>query len=46
MLNEVEEVRGAVLYSGAYDLDMLYRDTSSVWVQLVNPNGGAPIQNC
>jgi dipeptidyl aminopeptidase/acylaminoacyl peptidase len=34
-------VRGAVLYSGAYDLDMLYRDTSSVWVRkLINPNGG------
>jgi dipeptidyl aminopeptidase/acylaminoacyl peptidase len=41
MLNEVEGVRGAVLYSGAYDLDMLYRDTSSVWVRkLINPNGG------
>ena len=40
MLNEVEGVSGAVLYSGAYDLDMLYRDTSSVWVRkLINPNG-------
>jgi dipeptidyl aminopeptidase/acylaminoacyl peptidase len=38
----VEGVRGAVLYSGAYDLDMLYRDTSSVWVRkLLNPNGDA-----
>jgi dipeptidyl aminopeptidase/acylaminoacyl peptidase len=42
MLNEVEGVSGAVLYSGAYDLDMLYRETSSVWVRkLINPNGDA-----
>jgi dipeptidyl aminopeptidase/acylaminoacyl peptidase len=42
MLSDVEGVRGAVLYSGAYDLDMLYRDTSSVWVRkLLNPNGDA-----
>jgi dipeptidyl aminopeptidase/acylaminoacyl peptidase len=40
MLNDVEGVKGAVLYSGAYDLDMLYRETSSVWVRkLLNPNG-------
>jgi dipeptidyl aminopeptidase/acylaminoacyl peptidase len=40
MLNEVEGVSGAVLYSGAYDLDMLYRETSSAWVRkLINPNG-------
>lgn len=40
MLNDVEGVRGAVLYSGAYDLDMLYRETSSMWVRkLLNPNG-------
>jgi dipeptidyl aminopeptidase/acylaminoacyl peptidase len=40
MLNEVDGVSGAVLYSGAYDLDMLYRETSSVWVRkLINPNG-------
>jgi dipeptidyl aminopeptidase/acylaminoacyl peptidase len=40
MLNAIEGVRGAVLYSGAYDLDMLYRETSSVWVRkLLNPNG-------
>jgi dipeptidyl aminopeptidase/acylaminoacyl peptidase len=40
MLKDLEGVRGAVLYSGAYDLDALYRDTSSVWVrQLLNPNG-------
>ena len=42
MLNQVEGVSGAVLYSGAYDLDMLYRETSSVWVRkLINPNGDA-----
>jgi dipeptidyl aminopeptidase/acylaminoacyl peptidase len=40
MLNDVEGVRGAVLYSGAYDLAMLYRETSSIWVRkLLNPNG-------
>ncbi len=42
MLNEVEGVSGAVLYSGAYDLDRLYRETSSVWVRkLINPNSDA-----
>jgi dipeptidyl aminopeptidase/acylaminoacyl peptidase len=42
MLNEVQGVSGAVLYSGAYDLDMLYHDTSSVWMRkLINPNGDA-----
>jgi len=42
MLNQVEGVSGVVLYSGAYDLDMLYRETSSVWVRkLINPNGDA-----
>ena len=42
MLNQVEGVSGSVLYSGAYDLDMLYRETSSVWVRkLINPNGDA-----
>jgi dipeptidyl aminopeptidase/acylaminoacyl peptidase len=40
MLNNIEGVSGAVLYSGAYDLDMLYRETSSIWVRkLLNPNG-------
>jgi dipeptidyl aminopeptidase/acylaminoacyl peptidase len=42
MLNDLKEVSGAVLYSGAYDLGMLYRETSSVWVRkLLNPNGDA-----
>lgn len=42
MLNEVKGVSGAVLYSGAYDIDRLYRETSSFWVKkLINPNGDA-----
>lgn len=42
MLNEVEGVSGVVLYSGAYDIDRLYRETSSLWVRkLINPNGDA-----
>jgi dipeptidyl aminopeptidase/acylaminoacyl peptidase len=42
MLNDLKEVSGAVLYSGAYDLGMLYRETSSVWVRkLLNPSGDA-----
>ena len=42
MLNEVEGVRGAVLYSGAYDLGTLYRETPRFWVRkILNPNGEA-----
>jgi dipeptidyl aminopeptidase/acylaminoacyl peptidase len=42
MLNEVDGVSGSVLYSGAYDLGRLYRETSSIWVRkLLNPNGDA-----
>jgi dipeptidyl aminopeptidase/acylaminoacyl peptidase len=42
MLNEVEGVSGAVLYSGAYDINKLYRETPSLWVRkLINPNGDA-----
>ena len=42
MLNEEEGVTGSVLYSGAYDLGRLYRETSSTWVRkLLNPNGDA-----
>lgn len=42
MLNDIEGVRAAVLYSGAYDLDRLYRETSSFWVRkLLNPNGNS-----
>jgi dipeptidyl aminopeptidase/acylaminoacyl peptidase len=39
MLNQVEGVSGAILYSGAYDLNRLYRETPSFWVrQMLNPN--------
>jgi len=40
ILNKIDGVRGSVLYSGAYDLGMLYRETSSVWIRrLLNPSG-------
>jgi dipeptidyl aminopeptidase/acylaminoacyl peptidase len=42
MLNDVEGINGAVLYSGAYDLSGLYRDTPSFWVRkILNPKGDA-----
>jgi dipeptidyl aminopeptidase/acylaminoacyl peptidase len=42
MLNDVEGISGAVLYSGAYDLGRLYRDTPSFWVRkILNPKGAA-----
>ena len=42
MVNDVEGISGAVLYSGAYDLGRLYRDTPSFWVRkILNPNGDA-----
>jgi dipeptidyl aminopeptidase/acylaminoacyl peptidase len=42
MSNEVEGVSGTVLYSGAYDLATLYRETPSFWVRkILNPNGEA-----
>jgi dipeptidyl aminopeptidase/acylaminoacyl peptidase len=42
LINEVKEISGAVLYSGAYDLERLYRETPSFWVRkLLNPNGDA-----
>jgi len=42
LINEVKEISGAVLYSGAYDLERLYRETPSSWVRkLLNPNGEA-----
>lgn len=45
MLNDVENVSGAVLYSGAYDLVRLYRETPSFWVRkMLNPNGDASPQ--
>ena len=40
MMNRIDGVKATVLYSGAYDLGMLYRETSSVWIRrLLNPNG-------
>ncbi len=42
MLNDVQGISGAVLYSGAYDLGRLYRDTPSFWVRkILNPKGDA-----
>ncbi len=42
LANEVEGTSGAVLYSGAYDLGRLYRDTPSFWVRkILNPKGDA-----
>ena len=42
MLNDVEGISGAILYSGAYDLKRLYRETPSFWVrQMLNPNHDA-----
>lgn len=42
MLNDIEGLSGAVLYSGAYDLERLYRETPSVWVRkILNPKGDA-----
>jgi dipeptidyl aminopeptidase/acylaminoacyl peptidase len=40
LANELEGVRGTVLYSGAYDLATLYQETPSFWVKkILNPNG-------
>jgi dipeptidyl aminopeptidase/acylaminoacyl peptidase len=40
MMNDMENVSGAVLYAGAYDLGRLYRETPSFWVRkMLNPNG-------
>jgi dipeptidyl aminopeptidase/acylaminoacyl peptidase len=45
LLNDVGSVSGAVLYSGAYDLGRLYRETPSFWVRkLLNPSGNASPQ--
>ena len=42
LANELEDVRGTVLYSGAYDLGTLYRETPSTWVRkILNPKGEA-----
>ncbi len=40
LVDRIEGLKGAVLHSGAYDLEKLYRDTSSAWLRrLLNPNG-------
>src|SRR5204863_9585907 len=37
---EVEGLSGMVLYSGAYDLGRLYRETQNYWLRrILNPNG-------
>jgi dipeptidyl aminopeptidase/acylaminoacyl peptidase len=42
MLNDIEGLGATVLYSGAYDLARLYRDTPSFWVRkILNPGGVA-----
>jgi dipeptidyl aminopeptidase/acylaminoacyl peptidase len=42
MLKEVDGLSGAVLYAGAYDLERLYRETSSFWLRrMLKPNGDA-----
>jgi dipeptidyl aminopeptidase/acylaminoacyl peptidase len=42
MMNDMENVSGAVLYAGAYDLGRLYRETPSFWMRkMLNPNGDA-----
>jgi dipeptidyl aminopeptidase/acylaminoacyl peptidase len=42
LINQIEGLRGALLYSGAYDLRRLYQDTRSYWLRkLLNPNGEA-----
>ena len=42
LLNDVEGLSGAILYSGAYDLQRLYRETPSFMIRhLLNPNGDA-----
>jgi dipeptidyl aminopeptidase/acylaminoacyl peptidase len=45
LVNQMEGLRGALLYSGAYDLPRLYQDTRSYWLRkLLNPNGEADPQ--
>jgi dipeptidyl aminopeptidase/acylaminoacyl peptidase len=45
LINRIDDVKGALLHSGAYDLPRLYRDTSSFWLrQLLNPSGEAEPQ--
>ncbi len=40
VLNKIDGISGVVLRSGAYDLERLYRETSSYWLRrMLNPNG-------
>jgi dipeptidyl aminopeptidase/acylaminoacyl peptidase len=42
LVSRIEGLKGALLHSGAYDLEKLYRETSSAWLRrLLNPNGDA-----
>ena len=42
LINQLDGLKGALLHSGAYDLQKLYQETSSSWLrQLLNPNGDA-----
>ena len=40
LANQIEELKGIILQSGAYDLDQLYHETSSEWLRaMLNPTG-------
>jgi len=40
LVKDVENLRGAILVSGAYDLERLYKESTNFWLRsLLNPNG-------
>jgi dipeptidyl aminopeptidase/acylaminoacyl peptidase len=40
LAGQIDGLSGLVLHSGAYDLNLLYRDTESRWIRgMLNPNG-------
>lgn len=42
LIGQMDGIKGALLHSGAYDLQRLYQDTSSFWLRkLLNPQGDA-----
>jgi dipeptidyl aminopeptidase/acylaminoacyl peptidase len=42
LIGQMDGIKGALLHSGAYDLQRLYQDTSSFWLRrLLNPKGDA-----
>src|SRR5262245_36576333 len=42
LINQINGLKGALLHSGAYDLERLYRETSHSWLRkLLNPSGDA-----